>query len=198
MIFSYTCYSFDPRSPVSIQKVLQRISLCIAEINQWMTSNFLKLNVSKTEFTVLCRSNRYAENLSDVKLIVCDKTIKLSSKVKNLGIIMYIDSSFTLTSHVNNTVRTCNFHPKNLWRIRRFIDVKTCHHAVRALILSRLDYCNSLFVVLSAKDRKRLESIQNRAARLFFSVGRRVHTSHLIKEEYCPLLYSNPTNHIHV
>ena len=29
-------------------------------------------------------------------------------------------------------------------RIRRFIDKDACHHAVRSLILSRLDYCNGL------------------------------------------------------
>ena len=60
--------------------------------------------------------------------------------------------------------------------------MKTCHHAVLALIISRLDYCNSLFSILSARDRKRLESIQNRAARLVFSTGRRSHALPLLKE----------------
>ena len=59
---------------------------------------------------------------------------------------------------------------------------KTCHHAVRALVLSRLDYCNSLFSVLCVKDQKKLQSVQNRAARLVFSVGRNIHTSPLIRE----------------
>ena len=63
---------------------------------------------------------------------------------------------FKLTSHVNQVVRNSNFHLRNLWRIRRFIDLKTCHHAVRAVILSRLDYCNSLYTVLSVKDRRKL------------------------------------------
>ena len=45
-------------------------------------------------------------------------------------------------------------HLRNLWRSRRFIDTTTCHHAVRALILSRIDYCNSLFTVLSSTDKK--------------------------------------------
>ena len=171
---------FDPRSTVSMQEVLQRISLCILDISKWMTRNFLKLNVSKTEFIALCPSNRYANNLYGVRLAVGDKTIVLSSRVMNLGIC--IDSNFTLASHVNNLVRTCNFHLKNLWRVRRFIDVKTCHHAVRALILSRIDYCNSLFVVLSSKHKRKLESIQNRAARLVFQVGRRVQVSPLFQE----------------
>ena len=50
------------------------------------------------------------------------------------------------------------------------------------MILSRLDYCNSLYTVLRAKDRKRLQSIQNRAARLVFSVGARSHTTPLISD----------------
>ena len=90
--------------------------------------------------------------------------------------------SFSLTSHVNLVVRTCNYHLRNLWRIRRFIGVDACHHAVRALIISRLDYCNSLFTVLTGKDRKKLEIVQNRAARLIFGVGRRTHTSPLLQE----------------
>ena len=89
---------------------------------------------------------------------------------------------FTLSAQVNKVVRNCNYHLSNLWRIRRFIDLKTCHHAVRALILSRLDYCNSLYTVLSAKDRRKLEGIQNRAARLIFGFGSRTHTSPLLKE----------------
>ena len=50
-----------------------------------------------------------------------------------------------------------------------FKESVTCHQAVLALIISRLDYCNGLFTVLSAKDKKKLESIQNRAARLVFA-----------------------------
>ena len=44
-------------------------------------------------------------------------------------------------------------------------------------------YCFvGLFTVLSAKDKKKLESIQNRAARLVFSTGRRSHAMPLLTE----------------
>ena len=104
---------------------------------------------------------------------------------------MSLDSSCKLSAHVQHIVRTCNFHLRNLWRIRRFIDMKTCHHAVLALIISRLDYCNGLFTVLSAKDKKKLESIQNRAARLVFATGRRSHATMplLTKLHWLPLPY---------
>ena len=63
--------------------------------------------------------------------------------------------------------------------MRRFIDKQTCHAAVRALVLSRLDYCNSLFSVLSQKDLDRLQRLQNSAARLVFSAPLRTRTEPL-------------------
>ena len=86
----------------------------------------------------------------------------------------------SLTAHVNILRRNTHFQIKNLWRIRRYIDQETCHHAVRALVLSRLDYCNALFLQLSATDISRLQRLQNSAARVIFSVGRRVEAQPLL------------------
>ena len=165
---------------IAFEKSLRQISLCTSEISSWMTTMYLKLNPTKTEFMVLGVSNRYKDNIAQVKLDMNGHLISPSSTVMSLGVC--IDSSFTLTSHVKLVVRTCNYHLRNLWRIRRYITVDACHHAVRALITSRLDYCNSLFTVLSTKDRKKLEIIQNRAARLIFRAGRRTHTTPLLQE----------------
>ena len=173
----YTTY--DIRSPEDISAALSRISSCIVEVSAWMSDSYLKLNNAKTEFIAFDRSSSFT-HLANINLVLDDQVIPLSRSVINLGVSL--DSSFKLSSHVQKIVRTCNFHLKNLWRIRRFIDMKTCHHAVLALIISRLDYCNSLFSILSARDRKRLESIQNRAARLVFSTGRRSHALPLLKE----------------
>ena len=86
------------------------------------------------------------------------------------------------TTHVDNLRKTILFHIRTLWRIRRFIDKETCHHAVRALVISRLDYCNSLFTILSAKDISRLQRLQNNAARLVYAVGRRTEAAPLLLE----------------
>ena len=86
----------------------------------------------------------------------------------------------TLSSHVSSLRRSINFQLRNLWRIRQFIDQDSCHHAVRALISSRLDYCNGLFTRLSAKELTRLQRLQNKAARLVFAVGRRTDAATLL------------------
>ena len=41
-----------------------------------------------------------------------------------------------------------------------------CSHAIRSLVLSRLDHSNSLLINVSKMDIGRLQRIQNRAARI--------------------------------
>ena len=84
--------------------------------------------------------------------------------LKNLGVVF--DNTLNMSCHISNLCRTLNFHLRNLWRIRQFLSQEACHHAVRALILSRIDYANSLLYGACERDLKRLQRLQNKAARL--------------------------------
>ena len=55
-----------------------------------------------------------------------------------------IDSGMSFTDHVTRLTRTCFFHIRQLRSIRRSLTVDSSHALVRALILTRLDYCNGL------------------------------------------------------
>ena len=56
------------------------------------------------------------------------------------------------------------------------------NHEVRPLVLSRLDYGNSLLANINASDVKRLQKIQNRADRLVFGARRREPSAPLLKQ----------------
>ena len=61
--------------------------------------------------------------------------------------------------------------------------------AVQALIISRFDYINALLCNTSSKNIRKLQTLQNRAARLVFRVGRRQHTSPLLADlHWCKIL----------
>jgi hypothetical protein len=77
-----------------------------------------------------------------------------------------------MSSHVNTICRSVNFHLKNINRIRRYIDFNTSNHITRSLVMSRLDYANSLLAGIQSKELKRLQVLQNRAARVVFQVRR--------------------------
>ena len=83
---------------------------------------------------------------------------------------------------MNTIVKTVNFHIRKIYRIRRFITVDSCHQLVRSLILSRLDYANSLLYGIAAKDRRKLQKLQNKAAKVIFRCDR-LHPSAPLRRE---------------
>ncbi|XP_072043250.1 uncharacterized protein [Amphiura filiformis] len=61
-----------------------------------------------------------------------------------------------------------NFLLWNLSRIRRFVTEDASSNAMRALVLSKIDYANALLSGCRSKDVARLQRLQNRAARIIF------------------------------
>ena len=170
---------FDPKIPGDTVIALHKLQECIRELRSWMTVNKLKLNEEKTEFFIAA-STHNMNYLNNVSLDVCGTQIKPSNFVRNLGV--YFDSNMTMSNHVSSLTRSLNFNLRNIGRIRRYIDEDTCNHTVRTLVLSRLDYANSLLYGITVKDMKKLQTIQNRSARLIFKANRREHTSPLLQQ----------------
>ncbi len=99
-------------------------------------------------------------------LLVGDVLIQPSDTILHLGVI--IDRHLRLSQHISSLRRQCFFQLHRIGRIRRHLTDDSAKILVHALVLSRLDYCNSLFVGLLKKDIHRLQVIKNAAARLIF------------------------------
>ena len=171
---SFHCYAddiqlyaaFDHKIPGECERTMDRITNCISELNMWMLQNKLQLNQEKTEFFVIA-GPRVLNLVSDLQLKLDGKTIKPSISVKNLGVTF--DGLMNMSIHISTLCKTINFQIRNLWRIRRFISQEACHHALEHLS-SR--YANSLLFGALQADLKRLQRVQNKAARLVFACGR--------------------------
>ena len=92
--------------------------------------------------------------------------IRSSLSIRNIGVTF--DSVMTMSNHISSICKPLHFHLRNLSRVRIFIYETTCHHAIRALVTSRLDYAISLLKGSSDKEISRLHRLQNRAAHLIF------------------------------
>jgi len=62
------------------------------------------------------------------------------------------------------------------------LDYDTLYTLIRALILSRLDYCNSLFADSPQSTLHRLQRVQDAAARLLCGASARTHAPPLLKQ----------------
>ena len=76
--------------------------------------------------------------------------IPLSDKIKSLGVVF--DQRLTFENHVKAVCRTCYFHIKSLQMLHPSLDTGTAETIDRLIIMSRLDYCNSLLAFTSKQN----------------------------------------------
>jgi len=78
-----------------------------------------------------------------------------------------------------STVRACNFHLQAWRQLRSRISLPrdVTQSVTCAIIVSRLDYCNSLYYGMSNSNFQKLQRVQNAAARIVRQAPRRQHHS---------------------
>src|SRR6218665_3900856 len=138
----------------------------VNQISQWMSSNLLCLNPSKTEFIIIGLP-------AQIKKIP-DSSIRLSNNsssttfisdapVRNLGVTF--DPRLSFSNHISNLSRSSFMHIRDLRPIRPMLDTRTASTIATSIVHSKLDYCNYLFLNLDSTQIQRLQLIQNSLAR---------------------------------
>ena len=178
------CYADDTQlyffcEPSQTAELKQRVLLCIQSISQWMASNRLKLNPSKSEF-LWCTTLRRRNLLDGSTFTLGDAEVQPSDAIRNLGV--HFDSCMTMSAHVSHLVRGCFYQLRRIKSIRRFIPTSTAVILVNSFIVSRVDYCNSLLAGLPACQLERIQSVLNSAARLIYGRTPSDHVTDLLRD----------------
>ncbi|XP_053543394.1 uncharacterized protein LOC128635289 [Ictalurus punctatus] len=139
-----------------------------------MREHHLKLNLAKSELLVIPGCPSINHNLT---VQLSSLTLMPTRTARNLGVIL--DDSLTFTDHISTTARSCRFILYNIKKIRPYLTEQATQILVQALVISKLDYCNSLLSGLPASSIKPLQMIQNAAACLVFNQPRRTHVTPL-------------------
>lgn len=154
--------TFSTSSLSESESAIRAVEDCVADLNKWMTDNMLKLNSDKTEILVLSSKHIPRPLISSLNISGYD--ISPSQTARNIGVIF--DNELSLVDHITSVCKSCFFHIYNIWKIRKFLSQSACEILVHALISSKLDFCNSLLYGLHKTSLKRLQCVQNAAARL--------------------------------
>ena len=109
------------------------------------------------------------------QFVIVGCPLEVAVIVKTLGV--YLDSNLSMQAQVTQLKSSCAFICKLLRKIRPFLSEENLAHLGRALVLSRLDYCNSLLVGTSKANLHDLQVVQNRAVRAIKCLGRSDHVS---------------------
>ena len=93
-----------------------------------------------------------------------------------------------MKQHVARIAAACFYHIRCMRQIRCRVGQEVTQQLVLALIMSRLDYCNSVLAGLSMSTLEPLHRVHNAAARLVFGLGRFDHvTPNLIQLHWLPV-----------
>ena len=161
-------------APELFSDMADRMRACIEDVAEWMHGNRLKMNDDKTEVLLTgSKSNLAKVNVSSVSFLSCD--VPLSRSARNLGV--HFDVSLSMDVHIGHLRKALYLQLRKISKIRPFLSVSATNKLCVSLVLSRLDYCNSLFAGLSEGRLLKLQAIQNSAARLVLQKGKRSNSS---------------------
>ena len=163
---NYHFYADDTQLYLSIQPndinvLVFKMEKCILEVKEWMHTNKLKLNEDKTE-VILINPKNYDVNVSN--LLVGDEDVHFSDYAKNLGV--FIDKDLTMDCQITNLSKAVYLEIRRLKHISNFVDENCLKTLAASFILSRLDYCNSLYKNLNKYQIEKLQKLQNFAAKV--------------------------------
>ena len=100
--------------------------------------------------------------------------------MKALGVVL--DRRLTFQKHVMAAARSCNYHFQAIRHIRHLLSRELALTLACSLILTRMDYCNSVLYGAPSSSIQILQRAQNNAARIVLQAPRRSHARPLLRD----------------
>ena len=158
-----------------------KIAACVRDIQTWCASMRLKLNATKTELIWFDRRSRPDDDKQIKSLhLESNCTILPSDVIRDLGVLL--DSSLNMTQHISSVAKACYFHLRRIRQVKRCLDETCLRILIQALVISRLDYCNSVLSGLPSSTLQPLSSVLHTAARLIKDLGPRDHITPTLQQ----------------
>ena len=120
---------------------------------------------------------RYTSSVSSVSVAGVD--LPVADDIKVLGVVL--DRRLTFHKYVSAVARSCNYHAQAIRHIRHLLTTELAQTLACSLILSRIDYCNAVLHGAPSYSIKKLQRVQNNAARIVLEAPRRFHASPLLR-----------------
>jgi hypothetical protein len=186
-LFADDMQGLSSGSPSSVPVIASTLSSCFTDVSAWCAAKRLQLNASKTEvmwFGTAAGLRKLPTGSGCIHAGI--EIVKPVSIVRNLGV--WIDAELTMCDHISRTCQSCFYHLRRLRSIRKLLGRDVTIQLVCALVLSRLDYCNSVFAGLPATTLAPLQRVLHAAARLVNELKLSDHvTSALIDLHWLPI-----------
>ena len=158
--------------------MLHELQHCLDDIHSWLRENRLLLNGNKTKMITFGTKQRLTV-ATNIHVTVDGCLISPDATTKNLGIVY--DSTLSTEHQVNAACRGAYLRLHNISRIRRFITQEATQTLIQAFVISKLHCGNALLSGVSTNLLRKLQRVQNMAARVITFTHPREHISPVLR-----------------
>ena len=138
--------SFNPSVHGNQEDTIESLRNSLLKIKKWMDSCKLAMNTAKTELVIFSARAQLAKtNISSID--VAGDVVDRSMGVKYLGV--HLNEQLKLDKHITEKWKKATYNLYNIRKIRNSLTISACKTLVQGLVLSHLDYANTIFIGIS-------------------------------------------------
>ena len=150
----------------------------LALVSNWLKHNRLHLNVKKTKWSFIGTHQKLAR-AQDMDLSINGQPLVKVDEYKYLG--MYFDKNLNWHFHIDKMCSKISQRTGLLKRVKYFVPNQTLKMLYNALVLPLFDYGNVIYSTTDQTYLKRLQTLQNKGARLILNCHFRTHVKDMLK-----------------
>ena len=178
-MYADDCQVYLSTSVEDVPLAVSKFAAYVVDINAWLSACRIRLNAAKTQLLWL-GSSQLVDRVDYHDVPVLGTRVAISDTARDLGVV--IDRELSLAAHVTAVCRSGYNQLLQLRPVVRSLSVNATKTLVQAFISCRLDYCNSLLFGISDGLLRRLQSVQNAAARLVTGARRCDHITPVLRQ----------------
>ena len=118
-----------------IQKIMNEEMM---KVNNWLDTNHLRLNTSKTKYMIFCKDLKKFKSLDKIKLKIGAKEVEQVEEIRYLGLT--IDKHLNWKQHLRSLSTKLSKSLGILFKIRHYLDKKSLLLILHSLFLSHIKY----------------------------------------------------------
>ena len=142
----------------NIEVAAEAIQQDLHEIDRWMDSNKLTINIRKTQYMIISGHHKKFESI-DIR--IKDSPLIRTKSYKYLGV--KIDQNLNYSQHINNLAGTVKNKIRSITRISHFLPKGIVMTLYKSLITPHFDYASTIWGSASTSLLNDLQEIQSKA-----------------------------------